>query len=202
MPAPVDICNLALSHLGVSTEIQTLETERSQEAQAARRFYATTRDQVLRDFPWPFASATAALALVEEEPTSEWAYSYRMPAGCLKFRRILSGAGRVETPDTRVPYRILGDDAGALLFTDQADAEGEWTRRVENTEHWPPDAVLAFSLLLASFLAPRVTGGDQFKLGARALQVYAVLIARAQAQAIGEESADRPAESEFVTVRG
>jgi hypothetical protein len=78
--ADVDICNLALSHVGVSTEIANLDTERSKEAQACRRFYEPTREEVLRAFAWPFATRFVDLQLVEEEPNDEWAYSYRYPA--------------------------------------------------------------------------------------------------------------------------
>jgi hypothetical protein len=87
----VSICNVALSHLANSTEIQDLDAEPSKEAQACRRLFDLTRDEVLRDFPWPFATASAALTLFASNPNTEWGYSYRMPAGKLFFRRILSG---------------------------------------------------------------------------------------------------------------
>lgn len=202
MLSAVDLCNLALSHLGVSTEIANLETEKSKEAQACRRFYPVTRDEALRDFPWPFATAIGALALVEEAPTVEWGYAYRYPAACLAVRRILSGAGRVERPDTRIPYRIARDAAGLLILTDQPQAEAEWTVLVDDPQQYPPDFVAAVALLLAANIAPRVTGGDQFKLGALAFQKYLLSVDKARATAANEESADRPADSEFLTVRG
>lgn len=202
MAAPVDICNLALSHLGVSTEIANLETERSKEAAACRRFYETVRDEVLRDFTWPFATVIADLALVQEQPNAEWAYAYRYPADALFFRRILTGGCRVEQAGARVPYRIGRDADGQLIFTDQATAVAEWTTLVDDTEQWPPDCVQAAGLLLASYIAPRVTGGDQFKLGLLALQKYQARIMAAKANAANEETPDQPPDSEFITARG
>jgi hypothetical protein len=101
----VSICNVALSHLANSTEIQDLDAEPSKEAQACRRLFDLTRDEVLRDFPWPFATASAALTLFASNPNTEWGYSYRMPAGKLFFRRILSGVGTTAgSPGSRIGF--------------------------------------------------------------------------------------------------
>ena len=47
MASSTEIANLALSHLGNGTEIADLETERSSEASACRRFYDVALAQVL-----------------------------------------------------------------------------------------------------------------------------------------------------------
>lgn len=198
-----EICTLALSHLGVSIEINNLETEKSKEAQACRRFYATTRDEVLRDFSWPFAKVIEALALVEEDPNTEWGFSYRYPSGCLKVRRVLNGSGvRVDTEDTRVPFTEGRDTTGLLIFTDQEDAEVEYTMRETDTERYPADFVDTLSLLLASKIGPRVAGGDQFKLADRALKLYAWRKAVAEANAANEEQVDKDGPSGFERARG
>ena len=201
MAADTEIANQALGHLGCAKEIQSLTTDKSQEAQACRRFYPTVRDAVLRDFPWPFAMKNLALALVATNPTQEWSYSYRYPSDCLMFRKILSGI-RTDAANTRVPYRILSDDVGGLIYTDQATAMGEYTRQVTDPQRFPSDFVQAFSLGLASLIAPRVTGGDPFKMGERAMQMYAFFLSKAQKNAINEEQADMQRESEFVRIRG
>ena len=204
MSSQVDICNMALAHLGVGATISAID-ERSAEARACTAFYDLCRNQVFRDFPWPFASKQDALALVEEFDgetlrASEWAYSYRYPADALVFRRILSGS-RQDTRDSLIPYRLLRDDDGALILTDVEDAEGEWTVVVENPEEYPPDFVVALSYLLAFRIAPLVTKGDQFRLGAQAGQLYLREIAIARANAANEEKADIPPDSEFIRGR-
>jgi hypothetical protein len=196
----VSICNVALSHLANSTEIQDLDAEPSKEAQACRRLFDLTRDEVLRDFPWPFATASAALTLFASNPNTEWGYSYRMPAGKLFFRRILSGV-RNDSRQSRVSYRILSDDLGELVYTDMPNAIGEWTKQVVNTELWPPDFVAAFSLLLAGRIGPRVAGGDQFKLADRALRLYEQSRNKARANAANEEQLDEEPGSEFERAR-
>jgi len=198
-----ELCNLALSHLavaGVTFEIQDLDTEKSKEAQACRRFYAQARDEVLRAFPWPFATVIDNLALVATAPNVEWAYSYRYPSDCLMFRRILSGF-RTDALDSRIPYRLGRDASGELVFTDMDSAQGEWTTQVTNVGAFAPDFVQALAFLLASYIGPRVAGGDQYKLADRAYQLYQRSLGVARANAFNEEQADPPPDSEMIRAR-
>ena len=195
------IANLALSHLGVAKVIGNLDTESSSEASVCRTFYEITRDVVLRDFEWPFATTTLTLGLVEEDPTDEWEYSYRYPSDCLKFRKILSGT-RNETNDTRESYRIASDSAGQLIYTDKAEAQGEYTKKITDVSLFPPDFTMALSLRLAYYIAPRVTQGDPFKLQEKAINNYFIEVSRSSATSINEEQNDRMPDSEFIRARG
>lgn len=195
------IANLALSHLGVAKTIGNLDTESSSEASVCRTFYENTRDLVLRDFEWPFATRTVSLGLVEEDPTSEWAYSYRYPSGIVKFRKILSGT-RNETNDTRVPYRVASDDTGLLIYTDKSSAEGEYTKLVTDVSLYPPDFVMALSLRLAFYIAPRISRGDPFKMQEKVLNNFFIEISRSSATAVNEEQEEKEPDSEFIRSRG
>lgn len=195
-----EICNLALSHLVVGKEIANLETESSPEASACRRYYNTVRKQLLRDFSWPFAIKVASLSLVAENPTTEWAYSYRYPADCIKSKRIISGT-RNETRQSRVPYQVVHDSTGRLIYTDQQDAVLQYIKNIEDTGQFFADFTMAMSFRLAFYIAPRVTGGDPFKLGERALKMYQVEIQRAQANAANEQQDEEAPDSEFVRMR-
>lgn len=203
MSSELDICNMALSHLGVSTEIQDLATERSKEAQACRRFYENTRDEVLRDFDWSFARRREDLALVATDPNTDWGYSYRKPADALAIRSLPNDAGiRIDTAASRVVYEEGSDTTGDLIFTDQTDAEVIYTFRETVAEKFPPDFVQALSLLLASKIGPRVAGGDQFKLADRAFTLYRVAIQKAQANAANENGRlDPEPDAEMIRVR-
>lgn len=194
-----EIANLALLHLGVGKEIASLETENSAEANAVRRIYDHARDRMFRDFSWPFTTKMEALTLVEEDPNGEWAYSYRYPSDCLMFRRILSGQ-RQDTRQSRIPYRITSDDDGRLILTDMEDAEAEWTYLVEDVTMYPPDFVMAFSWLIASYIQPRLTTVDS-GLGRRAMEMYMLEVSKAQASSVNEEQAEEPPESEFIRER-
>lgn len=210
---PVGICNLALSHLAIAKEIQDLVAEKSAEALACRRFYYQSRDEVLADFPWPFATAFANPALVAgptPPATMEWAYSYRVPDDCLRVRRILSG-DRNDTRDTRVPYRLTQDSSGLLILTDVvpyaatattvAQPQIEYTVLVEDPSRFSADFAQALSYLLAWYLAPRLTAGDKFNLGKQARQAYEWAIGRARDNAVNAEQPDPLPESEFISAR-
>ena len=194
------IVNIALSHLGISKELGNLETDRSLEASTGRRYFDTARDKVLRDFHWPFATRIEALGLVEEDPNTEWGFSYRYPVNCLRIERFLSGL-RNDTLQSKSPYKIVSDDTGLLIYSDLEDAEIEYTVRATNIIIYPADFVIAFSFYLANLMAPRVTGGDQFKLGRIALNNYEIEISKAQANAINEEQPDQQVDSEFIRDR-
>jgi hypothetical protein len=196
-----EIGNLALAHLGSGVQIASL-TERSAEARAVSLWYAQTRDEVLGAFPWPFALRTVELGLVQENPTDEWGFSYRYPAAALTIWRIVGfdriGRGVLEWncwPWAAVlsppPFRVLSDDLGQLVYCDLDAVTVEYTVRLETVERFPADFVNAIALKLAEHMGPLVTKGDQFKLGARAGQLYVAALAAAQARAANEERADR-----------
>jgi hypothetical protein len=136
----VQISNLALRHLAAARSIASFD-EKSDEAVACAQVYDQVQDEVLRDFPWPFAGRTVSLALVQNQPTPEYGFSYRVPPDCIAVRRILNGGtgagfnasdfgyiqpqsnfpiGRVATPQSRIKFRIMSDDSGLLLYTDFA----------------------------------------------------------------------------------
>jgi hypothetical protein len=196
----VEICNLALRHLGISNEIGDLETSAAPEAQACRAFYDTVRDAVLRDFPWPFANRTVELAGQEETPAGDYAYSYVYPSDCVQALRILSGV-RSETQSTKVKYRIANGVSSTLIHTDDSAPILEYTIREEDPTRYPADFVIALSYRLASYLAPSVTGGDPFDLGARALQRYAMEISQAQARAGNEETSEEQPDASWIAER-
>lgn len=195
----LQIWNLALSHLNIGKEVQG-ENESSQEAAACRRFYDFALSATLRDFEWPFATAFVTLALVAEHPTSEWIYAYRYPSDCVKFRRILSGT-RNDTAQSKISYRIARDTQGRMIYTDRAEAEAEYTLLETDTSRYSDDFVIALSLRLASYICPRLTAGDPFKLRQTTLQLYAFEINTAQANAASEERQEQEPESELLRSR-
>jgi hypothetical protein len=195
------ICNLALSHLGSSKTIANYETERSAEANACREYFDTAVEEVLQGFHWPFATKIAELGLIEENPNSEWGYSYQYPSDCLDIRRILSGT-RDDSKDTEVKFKIYGNNTGKVIYTDKEDAEAEYTMSISDPARWPADFGMAVSFLLAAYIAARVTGGDPFKKGVQAFQMFQMKMPKVQARQSNEQKYEREPVSEFERVRG
>jgi hypothetical protein len=196
----VEVCNMALSHLGIGKTIGNLDTEKSQEAISCRLFFDRAMNATLRDCEWSFATKTVTLSLVEEDPTDEWAFSYRYPSDCKYFRRILSGI-RNDSRQTKVSYRVVSDTVGQLIYTDEEDAIAEYTKKIETVANWPDDFVLALSARIAVYISPRLTAGDPFKMGDRALRLYLSEIGLAQAATFNEQQEEEAPDAESVRAR-
>jgi len=194
------IANLAISHLGIGKEIANIETEQSQEASACRRFYDVAKESTLSDLDWTFATKFAVLNLIEENPSDEWNYSYKYPVDCINMRRILSGL-RNDTQTSRIPFKILKDATGRIIYTDQEDAQIEYTENVSDTSLFSAEFDLALSFRLAAYIAPRLTGGDPFKLKQEMLVQYDLELGRAKKKNMNEETQDIMPESEFIRAR-
>ncbi len=200
MSSSTRISNMALGHLGQSKRISEFNTDKSAAADTCRLWYPIALDEVLRDFSHPFLTKIEDLGLVEEDPNSEWGYSYRYPSNCLMFRRILSGI-RNDSRQTKVPYRIAQDGTGKLIFTDQSEAQAEWSVHDTDMSRWPVDLRAALALLMAFYMAPSITAGDPFKLGDRAFKAYELMISKAKANALNEQQDEEPPESEAIRAR-
>jgi hypothetical protein len=143
---------------------------------------------------------TTDLGLVEEDPTVEWAFSYRYPSNCLQLKRIFSGI-RNDNQDSKIPFRISRDETGLLVYTDMEDATMEYIFKETDPGRFPADFVTAISFLVAFKMAPRITRGDAVKLGSRAFEAYNMWMGMARANAANEETPERTPESELIRAR-
>lgn len=201
-----DIANMALSHLGVGTTIENLETDRSAEAKSVRTFYDSARKELLRLTPWPFATKYATLSLItssedDDHETDDWGFVYQYPSDCVFMRRIATGF-MVDTRDSLIDYELVHNNTGIRIYTDQEDARIEYTKDVETVQLFPPDFVQALSLRIAAYIAPRITGQDSGRMGDRALKFYQLSYSIAAATALNEVQNRREPESDLARVRG
>jgi len=216
MSSDVEISNMALNHIGVDKSIASL-TENSKEARLCLRWFEKTKKLVLRDRKWPFATQFAALSLVEEDPTIEYAFSYRYPSDCLEMRRILNGIPIGFLGDApsyggwsllsnyydqnKVPYKIGQDSEGQLIYCSLDDAQVEYTKLITNNQAWPIDFEIAMSYRLAAFIAPALTAGDPNGFGQTALEMYDLELNKAAANGYNEEQAAMSNDSALTRVR-
>ena len=202
MPASkTQIVNLALQRIGVSKQVANVDTENSKEAMNAKTAYDDERDYVLRDFPWPFATKYVAPGLVAGSSTVaanlDWNYSYRYPSDAVYVRRILSALGRND-PDPP-PFKVGRDDQGRLIYTNQAEAQIEYTMRVTNPEEFDPLFVSAFAWRLGWVLAPSLSRVE--KIADHCLKMYAIELSKAQAGAGNEQQQEKQIEAEWIRGR-
>src|SRR5690242_389598 len=92
MSNAVKICNLALSNIGQSDSIASID-EASTAARMCKLWFDQSRDAVLQEFPWPFATKAIALAQLTGDPPPGWGFAYAYPNDCLFAQRVCTAAG-------------------------------------------------------------------------------------------------------------
>ena len=195
MPSIVDICNLALLHIGAGASIASL-SEHSTEAQTCARIFDIARDSVLRDHDWNFATKNITLAQIETD-SDEWKYRFTYPNDCLKARRIVAGQNRTHSHK----FKVASDQKtqSRTILCDVNPAILEYTVRAQSPESYDPLFVEALSLRIASLIAFSLTG--KTRLRSDALSLYKEAVANARLADAQEGQAEDPIDPEWLTAR-
>lgn len=172
MTTSVAIANLALSHLGDDATIANLDPpEGSAQAEQAALFYPIARDALLEMYPWNFALRRTALALLDEDPNTQWRYAYALPSNVLGVFAVQGAEdaddfvgttyGPVAALNGVNDFEIEGlSDNTRVLYTNVVDARIRYTVAVTIPSFFPPLFTVALSYFLASFLAGPVLKGE------------------------------------------
>lgn len=154
MASEVDICNLALSHLGDEATVASISPpEGSAQSAHCARFYPMARDAVLEAHDWSFATRRVALAATGTPP-GNWQYSYAIPADCVRTIAVLAdGASNDNSED----YIREGD----YIYCNTATATLRYVALITDTTKFSPNVVNAISWLLALYLNGPITKGEK-----------------------------------------
>jgi hypothetical protein len=202
MASIVDICNLALAHLGDDATVSSIDPpEGSAQAEQCKRFYAIARDTLLQMHSWSFATKRAELAEVTNEATS-WLYAYALPNNCMVpvsviasdanddySVRFASGeyvywspvvsAGQYSPQPYAVEVDVLGNK---VIYTNQEGAVLRYQAAVTDPTRFDPLFVLTLSWHLASMLAGPILKGEVGSAESKkCTQMMAMYLARAMA---------------------
>ena len=178
----IEICNLALSHLGESASITSIDPpDGSMQAAHCARFYPIARDSLLQMQNWSFTMRRETLTSVSNDWT-EWDYSYAMPCNVANVVAVLPPEATDDYSTTYAPvnaqyytapmvaagqyvpqpYTIETDENGyKIIYTDQPNAVLRYSALVTDTKQFSPIFVMALSWHLASMLAGPIIKGDQ-----------------------------------------
>jgi|SRR5579864_884374 len=99
----IDVCNLALLHIGGQDQITAIgPPDLSPASQALNLLYAEKRDATLRAAPWNFARMQVPLTLLKaapntpenangqlQTPFAAWSYEYLYPPDCVRARYLV-----------------------------------------------------------------------------------------------------------------
>lgn len=156
MASKIDIYNMALGHLGVSSTVAD-EQERSPEAAACNRFWGTSLDALLsyKDMDWKFASAIEQLADLGTPPDG-WGFRYRYPNDCINARDILEGWVRTVPTQCVHKFDVAYQADGRVIVCDVERASLRYTKRLTEAERFPAYFVEALSYRLAAMMVMTV----------------------------------------------
>mgnify|MGYP001585139183 FL=1 len=163
MASVVEICNLALGHIGDAAEITAIvPPDGSAQAAQCAKYYPIARVECLSDHNWGFAKRRQLLAELSATAPSGWERWYTIPNPYLVARQVVA-----QSYDTPIKFEIEGDDTGGtVVLTDVETAELWYTTDVVDTTKFPAKFVHALSWLLASFLAIPLTRKTAIKKAA------------------------------------
>lgn len=188
MASAVDICNIALGHLGDEAAISAIEPpDGSVQASHCARIYPMARDELLEMHNWRFAVKRKALALLSTtEQPQEWAYTYAYPT-CIKVIAVLpadvpatTSAGMIFDeqefllkPKT-YPFTVEAlDDGTQVIYTNVEDATVHYVAAITDTAKFSPLFNAALARLMAVYLAgPIIKGKAGIEIAKAQLEMF------------------------------
>lgn len=220
MATEVDICNLALAHLGDEATIASLKPpEGSAQAEHAARFYPIARDTLLDMHSWDFASKRASLAATTNT-NKQWEYAYAAPIDMMNAVAIISPdadndyATKMSSADVPggwtanyaptvsagmyVPqqFAVEIDNLGNyLIYTNQEKALLRYQSKITDPSRFSPLFTMTLSWHLASMLAGPVIKGD---VGAAEAKRCTQMMSGYLTQAIRGDTANRSIKVEHI----
>lgn len=163
MANEIDICNLALGHIGQERFIAAL-TDPSVEAGRCARYWPRVRRSVLTACSFTVSRTRQALTLAVTNPSTQWLYAYNVPANCL-----------VPISINGIEYDPLKPERSGALFSSESgillcnipEAVLRFKQDITDVSRYPEDLVVGMSFVLAGYLAgPTLRGITGAKVGA------------------------------------
>lgn len=184
MASIVELCNIALGHIGNKGMVTSVfPPDGSVESRACNGRYATARDEMLGMFDWDFARTRTALAAVTNN-NPNWAYAYTIPSTCMVPRRVLPSTVTANEQESE-KYAI----EGSVLYTNKEEAVLVFTQFFTDINKFTVGFRTALALQLAGHLAgPIIRLGDGVKASRELFN--AARAAGAEAQATNANSSN------------
>jgi hypothetical protein len=186
MASVVDICNVALSHIGDSANVTSIDPpDGSAQAGYCAQFYPIALSALLEMAGWGFATVRSTPAEVNN-PSTTWRFAYAYPAQLVNLIAVLPQdalddysanfgeqhhewdspqpdfANPAENMYMPQPYSVEQDGEGnQIILTNVCGAVLRYTIQVDDPTKFSPLFVLALSYLLASMLAGPIIKGEE-----------------------------------------
>jgi hypothetical protein len=198
----IDICNLALAHLGDTATVSSIDPpEGSAQAEHCARFYPIARDSLLEMHPWSFATKRALLALTTS-PSWNWMFAYAQPNDALNLLSVLPDLASSDDPTQEFDSEV--DDSGnEIILTNQETASLIYSCRITDPTKFSPLFTDALGWLLASHLAGPILKGDAgAAMAKQCLSMFAAILSKATASDSNQRKRRPDHTPAFIAARG
>lgn len=160
------IVNMALGLIGAEP-IVSGDPAQSRAERAALEFLPTTRDSLLEEHPWNFASVRRSLVQSAEPPVFGFPYAYDLPPDYI----------RLNTTELREPYSVTGR---RLEIRRRPPCFLRYVRRIETAEAWPALLREVWSWRLADKIAMSLAAPEMKRLVKSGAEEAYLKLARAK----------------------
>lgn len=160
MTTPVDICNVALAHIGHKATVASIDPpEASVEAEYGALFWPTVRRSTLSSHSWGFASERASLASLAITPPTPWTYAYPMPSAAVRFLGIKDPNASDDIPFA--DCRVGRQNGQSVIYTDVENAVAVYVADVTDTQLYTAELITAQEYLMAAKYAGPIIKGTE-----------------------------------------
>lgn len=191
----VDICNLALSYLGDTATVASIDPpEGSAQAQHCARFYPVALNLLLESHRWNFITKRAYLAVVEKCYFDTWQFAYALPSDATDVISVLPKAlypveefrywWPLEFELNRArDFQIEVFNGQQVILSNVCDAVARYTVSTVQPGMFPALFTDALAWKLASMLAGPLLKGDAGAAESkRCLGMYQMVMEQAKGQ--------------------
>lgn len=180
----IQICNMALGHLGEIGSISSIDPpEGSKYAEDCAQFYPMARDLAFAEAPrgFHFNTTRAPLAL-SGTPPSSWEYSYTWPADVLHPLAVLFPEYVTDEMRSQ-PFVTETTGTKRYIYTDVEQAVLRYTFKQTDEATWSDAFAMAVSYRLAALLAgPIIKGSKGIDVSQGMLRLFQDALQLAMAQ--------------------
>lgn len=194
MADAVSICNLALSFIGDSASVASIDPpDETVQAQMCATLYPIAVSTLLETFDWSFATKLASLVPYSDVDTHGWANAYALPSDCKRAIRIrpkeaehmtsynnpnalsywrMPSAGRFPI-DNGEPFEIAVLGSRMAVFTDATDPVLCYITSNANPAYFTGAFTMALAWQMAYLLAgQRIKGREGYNIAKNLLSQY------------------------------
>jgi len=175
MSSKIDICNMALAHLGMKAI--TSITAPNPASIACNEFFDPSRDDVFSESRWPFASASEPLVL-STETVLGWNYAYAYPVKAAAVWDVYNEGSVSDKEEQEFEVIFKPSSNLRIVCSDLQLAYADYTYILEDTGIYSPKFVMALSYRLAASMSHTLIGSAE--VGLKLLDIYGAAISEAK----------------------